>query len=69
MIIDPKDIRHIIADEGMVLRRISTQEIYGKEVYLGKIVVDGQTVDDQASNFDEVAEPEPEPSPDPENNE
>lgn len=67
MIIDPKDSKHIIADEGMVLRRISTQEIYGKEVYLGKIVVDGQVVDDQASNFDEVAEPEREPQP--ENNE
>lgn len=56
MTIDPLNFRHLIADEGKVLRRISTQEIYGKEVILGKIMVDGMMVDDVSENFDEVDE-------------
>lgn len=35
MTIDPKNDKHIIADEGKVFQRISDDYIYGNEIYLG----------------------------------
>lgn len=61
MTIDPLNIKHLIADEGMVLMRISNQEIYGKEVILGKIMVNGMMVDDVPENFCEIEDEESQP--------
>lgn len=60
MTIDPLNIKHLIADEGKLLRRISNKEIYGKEVILGKIMVNGKIVDDVPENFEEIDDEEPE---------
>ena len=60
MTIDPNNSKHLIADEGKVLRRISTTEIYGKEVFLGKIKIGNVVMDDVPENFDEVEEIEEE---------
>lgn len=35
MTIDPKNEKHIIADDGKVFKRIADDLIYGKEIYLG----------------------------------
>ena len=35
MTIDPNNPKHLIADEGMCLRRISNKIAFGKEVFLG----------------------------------
>lgn len=35
MTIDKKNKKHIIADEGMILRRKSDKQVFGLEVYLG----------------------------------
>lgn len=60
MTIDPNNEKHIIADEGKMLRRKSTGLILGEEVFLGLIMENGVMVEDKASNFDEVeAEIEP----------
>lgn len=62
MIIDPTNSKHIIADEGKILRQISSGIIMGNEVYLGKVMIDGKLVDDFVENFDEIDEPKPEPN-------
>lgn len=35
MTIDPKNEKHIIADDGKVFKRIADDLLYGKEIYLG----------------------------------
>ena len=42
MTIDVNNPKHIIADEGKILRQISSGIIMGNEVYLGKVMIDGQ---------------------------
>ena len=61
MTIDVNNPKHIIADEGKILKQISSGIIMGKEVYLGKVMIDGQLVDDFVENFTEIDEPKPEP--------
>lgn len=62
MRIDPKNEKHIIADDGKVFIRKSDDLIYGKEIYLGYTWYIGnvkltephlETVED----FDEIDEP------------
>ena len=60
MTIDVNNPKHLIADEGKVLKQISSGIIMGKEVYLGKVMIDGQLVDDFVENFEEINEPKPE---------
>ena len=48
----------LIADEGMVLMCKCHNVILGKEVYLKKIMKDGELVEDSVDNYIEVEEPE-----------
>ena len=63
MRIDENNAKHIIADEGKIFRRISSQENYGKEIYLGLSYYIGGVLqepphEDVAEDFEEVDEPE-----------
>lgn len=57
MTIDPNNPKHLIADTGKVLFQKSTGRLYGSEVYLGKIIVNGEFIDDYPENFIEVYAP------------
>lgn len=61
MTIDVNNPKHIIADEGKILKQISSGIIMGYEVYLGKVMIDGQIIDDFVENFEEIDELQPEP--------
>lgn len=59
MTIDENNSRHLIADTGKVLRRISDQTVFGQEVYLGKTwYIGGQRlaepVQELPGHFEEV---------------
>lgn len=56
MLIDENNEKHLIAEEGMVLLQLSSGIIFGKEVFLGKVVIDGEIIDDFIENFIEVEE-------------
>ena len=56
MLIDENNEKHLIAEEGMVLLQLSSGIIFGKEVFLGKAVIDGEIIDDFIENFIEVEE-------------
>ena len=60
MTIDVNNPKHLIADEGKVLRQISSGIILGTEVYLRKVMIDGKMVDDFVENYEEIDEPKPE---------
>lgn len=60
MKIDELNPKHLIADEGKVLRQISSGIIIGSEVYLGKVLIDGELVDDFVENFEEIDDVKPE---------
>ena len=60
-----KDVTVLVADEGKVLRRIESDEIIGKELWLGYTYYIGGVKQnpphlDVQSDFDEIDEPEPE---------
>lgn len=57
MKIDKKNPKHLIADEGKVLRRIVGFPMSGNDVVLGKVLIDGEIVDDTIENYEEVEEP------------
>lgn len=57
------DGNHIIADEGKVFRRKNTEEIFGKEIYLGySYYINGELQDpphqDVSEDFEEIDEPD-----------
>lgn len=54
MKIDSKNSKHIIASDGMVLKRISDGFIFGNEVILGKVNINGEIVPDFPENFIEI---------------
>ena len=56
MIIDEVNSKHIIAEEGKVLRQISSLVVFGKEVFLGTVLINDELVDDTVSNFEEIDE-------------
>ncbi len=58
MTIDVNNPKHLIADEGKVLKQISSGIILGTEVYLRKVMIDGKMVDDFVENYEEIDEPE-----------
>lgn len=61
MTIDPENPKHLIADENKVLVQLSSGLIMGTEVWLKKIKVDDQIIDDFVENYKEIdAEPQPE---------
>ena len=60
MTIDVNNPKHLIADEGKVLKQISSGIILGTEVYLRKVMIDGKMVDDFIENYEEIDEPKPE---------
>lgn len=60
MTIDVNNPKHLIADEGKVLKQISSGIILGTEVYLRKVMIDGKMVDDFVENYEEIDEPKPE---------
>lgn len=58
-----KEGNHIIADERKVFRRIGTDEIFGKEIYLGySYYINGVKLDephlDVPEDFEEIDEPQ-----------
>lgn len=65
MTIDPKNPKHLIADDGKIIRRIEDKKIYGFEVYLGYTYsIGGVTIDpprlEKPEDFEEIDyEPEP----------
>ena len=61
MTIDPNNSKHLIADDGKLLKQISSNIIFGKEVFLGTVVIDGQLVEDTVENFEEIDEIKEEP--------
>ena len=61
MTIDPNNSKHLIADDGKMLRQISSNIVLGKEVFLGTVVIDGQLVEDTVENFEEIDEIKEEP--------
>lgn len=67
MTIDVNNPKHLIADEGKVLKQISSEIILGTEVFLGKVIIDGKLIDDFAENFEEIDEID-EIKPKPDNN-
>ncbi len=61
MTIDKENEKHIIADEGKVLRRIEDGQIYGKEIYLGySYYINGVKLEkphlDTIEDFEEIDE-------------
>jgi len=54
MRIDENNGRHLIASEGMVLKRISDGVIFGSEVMLGRVLIDGEIVPDFPENYIEI---------------
>ena len=61
MTIDPNNSKHLIADDGKMLKQISSNIVLGKEVFLGTVVIDGQLVEDTVENFEEIDEIKEEP--------
>lgn len=64
MIIDPTNQKHIIAEEGMVFKRIGHSDIFGNEMYLGySYYIDGILQDppheDKIEEFEEIPDPDP----------
>ena len=62
------DVTVVIANEGKVLRRIGTDEIFGKEIYLGYSYYIGGVKQepphlDVPEDFEEIDEPEEEEVP------
>lgn len=65
MTIDPNNERHIIAEEGKIFKRIVSEELYGKEIYLGYSYYIGDILQDPPhldviEDFEEVDAPKPE---------
>ena len=65
MTIDPKNSKHIIADEGKVFQRIEDKMIYGEEIYLGySYYIGGVKLDvpheDKLEDFEEIDAPKEE---------
>ncbi|MBQ0073600.1 MAG: hypothetical protein KBT34_05360 [Prevotella sp.] len=58
MKIDEKNPKHIIAADGMVLHRTVGTSFTAKEVFLGKVKVDGVLVEDKVENYEEITRPE-----------
>lgn len=56
MKIDSKNENHLIASDGMVLVQVSSGIVFGKEVFLGKVMINGEIVDDFIENFIEFEE-------------
>lgn len=52
MTIDKKNKKHIIADEGMVLRRKSDKQVFGLEVYLGL----NKGIQEKPEDFEEISD-------------
>ena len=62
MTIDPKNEKHIIADNGKVFQRIVSKENYGDEIYLGySYYIGGVRQDppheDKIEDFEEIDKP------------
>lgn len=51
--------KHLIADEGKVLKNIQSDVIMGRDVYMDKICINGVYIDDFAENYEEINEIKP----------
>lgn len=51
--------KHLIADEGKVLKNILNNVIMGSDVYMDKICINGIYFDDSADNYEEIDEIKP----------
>lgn len=51
--------KHLIADEGKVLKNIQNDVIMGRDVYMDKICINGVYIDDFAENYEEINEIKP----------
>ena len=58
MNIDPTNEKHIIADEGKLLKQKSSNVIFGTDVFLGTVIIDGELVEDTIDNFEEIDMPD-----------
>ena len=54
-----KNEKHLIADEGKVLKNIQSDVIMGCDVYMDKICINGVYIDDFAENYEEINEIKP----------
>ena len=54
-----KNEKHLIADEGKVLKNIQSDIIMGSDVYMDKIYINGVYLDDFAENYEEINEIKP----------
>ena len=50
--------KHIIADEGKLLKQKSSNVIFGTDVFLGTVIIDGELVEDTIDNFEEIDMPD-----------
>lgn len=55
MTIDQNNPKHVIAEDGMVLYRLSNGDIYGTEIALG--LIPNTVVEDVVENFGEMTPP------------
>lgn len=49
----------LIADKGKVLRRTVAYPLTGNTITLGKVLIDGELVDDKAEYYKEIDAPKP----------
>lgn len=61
MIIDKSNPKHLIADDGKVLLRMVGMPVMRKEIMLSTIVLNGDTIEDKAENYQEVDAPKGHP--------
>lgn len=62
MTIDPKNEKHIIADNGKVFKRIADDFVYGSDIYLGYTYYIGGVYqnpphEDKIEDFEEIDDP------------
>ena len=58
MTIDPNNSKHLIADEGKVLRCKYCNVVMGNQVWMGDHTHEGQTVEETVDDYEEIDGPE-----------
>lgn len=57
MTIDPNDSKHLIADEGKVLKCRYCNVIMGNQVWMGSHSHQGSTIEETVDDYEEIDEP------------
>ena len=58
MTIDKNNQKHLIADEGKEFKQISSGIIMGTEIWLRKVRINNELIDDFIDNYEEIDIPE-----------